>query len=214
MGSRNRYDSVQAATCENGQLVLVSGHFDMDSLQQAMTRYCREGRVFTSQGNKCPIVACRDAWLSTTLTELDGWNTGTLNLDGGTIMVAHAQGTGVTMLPVNIRAGGGTLMFDRGMHTGGSLLVDLKRMCDSHATLKLVFEGREHQFATYDPMTDMTLVGLAPGSDTIAGWVALRLDGNPWHIACPTAIEGAPLPQLRREWRANGLPHVTLNLPR
>ncbi|WP_130731208.1 hypothetical protein [Komagataeibacter xylinus] len=213
MGSRNWHGSVQAVSCEHGQLALVSGHFDMDSLHQTMTQCRREGRISASRGNECPIVARSGAWLSTTLTELAGWNAGILNLDGGTIIVAHAQGTSVTMLPVNIRAGGGTLMFDRGMKNGGSLLVDLKRMCDSHATLKLVFEGHERQFAAYDPMMDMTLVGLAPASDTIEGWVALRLDGNPWHIACPTAMKGTPMPQLRREWQANGQPHVTLHLP-
>ncbi|GBR25329.1 hypothetical protein LV564_16075 [Komagataeibacter nataicola] len=200
-------------SCENGQFVLVSGHFDMDSIQQIMARYRREGGVSVRWGNECPIVARSGAWLSTTLTELDGWNAGTLNLDGGTIIVGHAQGTSVTMLPVNVRAGGGTLMFDSGTKDGGSLLVDLKRMCDPHATLKLVFAGLEQQFAAYDPMTDMTLVGLPPASDTVEGWVALRLDGNPWHITCPTTIEGAPLPQLRREWQANGQPHVTLRLP-
>ncbi|QHC35212.1 hypothetical protein [Komagataeibacter xylinus] len=213
MGSRNRYGSAQAVSRENGQMVLVSGHFDIDSLQQTMNHYRREGRISASRGNECPIVAHSGAWLSMTLPELDGWNAGALNLDGGTLIIAHAQGTSVTMLPVNIRAGGGTLMFDRGTKNGGSLLVDLKRMCDSHATLKLVFEGHEKQFAAYDPMTDMTLVGLAPASNTIEGWVALRLDGNPWHIGHHTVMEGAPLPQLRREWRANGKPHVTLSLP-
>lgn len=213
MGSRNRYGSTQAVSCENGQLALVSGHFDMDSLQQTVAQYRREGRVSANRGNQCPIVAQSGAWLSMSLTELDGWNAGALHLDGGTIIIGHAQGTSVTMLPVNIRAGGGTLMFDRGTAHGGSLLVNLKRMCDSHATLQLVFEGHERQFAAYDPMMDITLVGLAPGSDTIEGWVALRLDGNPWHIVCPTTLEGAPQPQLRREWRANGQPHVTMHLP-
>ncbi|GBQ48506.1 hypothetical protein ACM0P6_08775 [Komagataeibacter sucrofermentans] len=213
MGSKNRYGSVQAVSCENGQFALVSGHFDMDSLRQAMAQHRREGHMSTCQGNTCPIVARSGAWLSATLTELDGWNAGALNLDGGTIIMGHAHSTNVTLLPVNIQAGGGTLMFDRSTKNSGKLLVDLKRMCDSHATLNLIFEGHEQQFAAYDPMMDMTLVGLAPGSDTIEGWVALRLDGNPWRIVCPTAMEGTPLPQLRREWRADGQPHVTLSLP-
>lgn len=79
--------------------------------------------------------------------------------------------------------------------------------------MQLVFQGCALQFAHYDPMTDMTLVGLVPEYELPHGWVAVRLDGNPWRIDRAVQVPGLDRPVLRREWQADERETVTLSLP-
>ncbi|WP_231850306.1 hypothetical protein [Komagataeibacter medellinensis] len=79
--------------------------------------------------------------------------------------------------------------------------------------MQLVFQGCALQFAHYDPMTDITLVGLMPEYELPHGWIAVRLDGNPWQIDNAVNLPGIGKPVLRREWPADKCETVTLTLP-
>lgn len=147
------------------------------------------------------------------LSDLHEWNEGLFGLDGGTILINPSMADTVTILPVEIRPGGGSLIFSDVEKTGGTLLVHLIRAHESHACVQLVFRHCARQFACYDPMTDMTLVGLMPDTQKTDGWTAIRLNGNPWQIAHPVGYEGTRPPILKREWQAGEHDTVILHLP-
>ncbi|WP_395369736.1 hypothetical protein [Komagataeibacter diospyri] len=207
-----QYGSATAVSYSQGQITFGAGHFDMAMIRLALARSRRES------SQPCPahlqsILACRGAWLSLNLSELHEWNQGLFGLDGGTIVINHSISDTVTILPVEIRPGGGSLIFSDAEKTGGTLLIHLTRAHKSHACVQLVFQNCTRQFACYDPMTDMTLVGLVPDGEKPDGWIAVRLNGNPWQIAHSDAYEDTRAPGLKREWQAGEHDTVILRLP-
>ncbi|ARW17263.1 hypothetical protein S101446_02153 [Komagataeibacter europaeus] len=207
-----RYGSATAVSYSEGQVIFGAGHFDMATIRSVLARSHRESSQ-PQPDHLRSILACPGAWLSMNLSELHGWNHGLLGLDGGTIVFNHAISETVTILPVEIRPGGGSLIFNDAAKRGGTLLVHLMRPRQSHDCVQLVFQNCARQFACYDPMTDMTLVGLVPDGDKPDGWTAVRLNGNPWRIDHPVASEGARAPILKREWQAVEHDTVILRLP-
>ena len=185
----------------------------MDMIRRAVARYRNDDIRPVSMASLQSILACSGAWLSLRLHELHEWNQGVLGIDGGTIGISHSRSDAATIMPVEVRRGGGSLIFSAAEKTEGLLLVHLTRMQEAHACVQLVFQDRARQFACYDPMTDMTLVGLVPGQEKPDGWVAVRLDGNPWQIG-HAATDGDVRPAvLKREWQATGEGAITLRLP-
>ncbi|GCE80618.1 hypothetical protein KTQ54_15295 [Komagataeibacter oboediens] len=210
MGRRS--GSATAISYSGGRLACSGGHFDMDMIRRAVAR-SRSGCRHISAISLQSILACSGAWISLCLHELHDWNQGIFGIDGGTIAITPSRSDGATILPVEVRRGGGSLIFSAAEKTDGLLLVHLTRMHDVHACVQLVFQGCARQFACYDPMTDMTLVGLMPKQEKPDGWVAVRLEGNPWHID-HSAATGEPRPPVpMREWQAAGQDAIILRLP-
>ncbi|MBE7730180.1 hypothetical protein [Komagataeibacter sp. FXV3] len=207
-----RYGSATAVSYGEGQVIFGAGHFDMTTIRLALSRYRRENSQ-PHPDHLRSILACSGAWLSLNLSELHGWNQGLFCLDGGTIVFNHAISDAVTILPVEIRPGGGSLIFSDATKRPGILLIHLTCPRQSHDSVQLVFQDCARQFACYDPMMDMTLVGLVPDGEEPDGWVAVRLNGNPWRIGHPVASEGTRAPILKREWQAGEHDTVILRLP-
>lgn len=209
MGRRD--GTASAVSCSDGRLSLAAGYFNMNTIRQAIGE-CRREVVSHFSIHSQPILISAGAWLNMKLHELHEWNHGLLTLDGGTIVIHHSHSSKVTILPVDVQ-GGGCMIFSAEEKKGGTLLLHLSRGEKAHASLQLVFQGCEKQFACYDPMANMTLVGLLPDGETPHGWAAIRLDGNPWNITHP--MDGSDdWAQLRREWRADSHNSVTLHLSR
>ncbi|AHI24142.1 hypothetical protein H845_178 [Komagataeibacter xylinus E25] len=207
-----QYGSATVVSYSEGQIILGAGHFDMPMIRLAQARSRRESRQ-PWPTHLQSILASHGAWLSMDLSELHEWNQGLFGLDGGTIAINHSVSDTVTILPVEIRPGGGSLIFRDVEKTGGILLLHLIRAHKSHACVQLVFQNCARQFACYDPMTDMTLVGLVPDDEKPDGWIAVRLHGNPWQIANSDACRGTRPPILKREWHAGEHDTVILRLP-
>lgn len=208
MGRRD--GSAAAISCSDGPLSLAAGYFDMGMIKKAIAEYFTDVAAGSSH-HLHPVVVSAGAWLSTKLHELHEWNRGLLTLNGGTIIINHSYSSTVTMLSVDV-LGGGSVIFSAQEKPGGTLLLHLTRKGVARRGLQLVFQGCEKQFACYDPMADMTLVGLMPDGETPHGWAALRLDGNPWNITHPTYVAKDWPYGLRREWRADGHDSVMLEL--
>ncbi|KAB8123731.1 hypothetical protein D3W54_05365 [Komagataeibacter medellinensis] len=206
-----QYGPAAEIAYEEGHLSFRTGHFDMDMIKQAIT-HSRRDTVYDSLHLQ-PLVMHSGAWLSLRLQQLQGWNQGLFSLDGGTLVIHPAAVDTVTMLPIDIRSHGGSLIFTAAENASGTLLVHLLRSSNAHAPVQLVFQGCALQFAHYDPMTDITLVGLMPEYELPHGWIAVRLDGNPWQIDNAVNLPGIGKPVLRREWPADECETVTLTLP-
>ncbi|MCE2565175.1 hypothetical protein [Komagataeibacter sp. FNDCF1] len=204
-------DYASAISYEEGRLSLTTGHFDVAMVKQAITRYRRSGFLYHPPHLQ-PLLVRAGAWLSLRLHELHAWNQGLFSLDGGTLVIHPSPVDTVTMLPIDVHDHGGSLIFGAAENTTGILLVNLVRARQGHAPVQLVFQGCALQFAQYDPMTDITLVGLVPEYELPHGWVAIRMDGNPWHISKMVQPPGVHKPVLRREWQADECETVTLSL--
>ena len=207
-----QYGSAATVSYEGGRLSFTAGHFDVDMVRQAIVRYRRSG-FHHDPLHLQPLVVRAGAWLSLRLQELHEWNQGLFSLDGGTLVIHPTASDTVTMLPIDIQNQGGNLIFNAAENLSGTLLVNLLRPRQPHAPVQLVFQGCALQFAHYDPMTDMTLVGLVPEYELPHGWVAVRLNGNPWQIDKAVHVPGLGRPTLRREWQADERETVTLSLP-
>ncbi|WP_051577504.1 hypothetical protein [Komagataeibacter kakiaceti] len=162
MGRRD--GSASAVSCSDGRLSLAAGYFNMDTIRQALIE-CRREVVSHFSIHSQPILISAGAWLHMKLHELHDWNQGLLTLDGGTIVINHSHSNRVTILPVDVQ-GGGSMIFSAEGKRGGTLLLHLSRGEKSPHGLQLVFQGCEKQFACYDPMSNMTLVGLLPDGET------------------------------------------------
>ena len=203
--------SASTVSYEEGRLSLSTGHFDMTMVKQAITRYRRSGS-WHHPAHLQPLLVRAGAWLSLRLHELHAWDQGLFGLDGGTLVIHPSSTDTVTMLPIDVHDNGGSLIFSAAENTTGILLVNLVRARQDHAPVQLVFQGCALQFAQYDPMTDITLVGLVLEYELPHGWVAVRMDGNPWHINTMVQPPGVRKPVLRREWQADECETVTLSL--
>ena len=207
-----QYGPATQISHKEGCLSFCAGHFDMDMVKQALARY-RGDTIPRYSRHLQPLIVQAGAWLSLRLQDLQAWNQGLFSLDGGTVVIHPTATTDtVTMLPIAVHSQGGSLIFSAAENPVGTLLVHLLRSHHDHAPVQLVFQGCAIQFAHYDPMTDMTLVGLVPDYELPHGWIAVRLDGNPWQIDTAVHLPGIDKPLLCREWQADECETVTLTL--
>ncbi|MCF3637313.1 hypothetical protein LU298_12490 [Komagataeibacter intermedius] len=82
----------------------------MDMIRRAIVR-SHSGSRHISAISLQSILACSGAWISLCLHELYDWNQGIFGIDGGTIAITPSHSDDATILPVEVRRGGGSLIF-------------------------------------------------------------------------------------------------------